>query len=79
MKSSFIIAFMFVLAIFNANTLLAQEIGVRAEANKLAAVDARLFPLEDVRPGMKGTARTVFQVRSRSSADIHAKLFRLRT
>lgn len=32
----------------------------RADANKIATSDARLFPLEDVRPGMKGVARTVF-------------------
>src|SRR5882724_6392358 len=29
-------------------------------AATIAAPDARLFPLEDLRPGMKGTAQTVF-------------------
>ena len=30
------------------------------QANAKSAVDARLFPLEDVKPGMKGVGRTVF-------------------
>ena len=34
---------------------------VRAQARVgVATADARIFPLEDLRPGMKGTARTVF-------------------
>lgn len=32
----------------------------KAASTVAGAMDARLFPLEDVRPGMKGTARTVF-------------------
>ncbi|HEX8097324.1 MAG TPA: SpoIVB peptidase S55 domain-containing protein, partial [Pyrinomonadaceae bacterium] len=32
----------------------------KAPAQSPAVKDARLFPLEDLRPGMKGTARTVF-------------------
>jgi hypothetical protein len=31
-----------------------------AEDGKPSRVDARLFPLEDLRPGMKGSSRTVF-------------------
>src|ERR1700682_6224999 len=39
----------------------AQERGATARVNQSAAAnDVRLFPLEDLRPGMKGIARTVF-------------------
>ncbi len=58
MKSSSILLSLLMVVCFSANTF-AQEINARGEANK-AGVDARLFPLEDVRAGMKGVARTVF-------------------
>jgi hypothetical protein len=38
----------------------AQKASANAASPGVPAMDARLFPLEDLRPGMKGIARTVF-------------------
>ncbi|MFN2452901.1 MAG: hypothetical protein ABR577_01635 [Pyrinomonadaceae bacterium] len=46
-------------ACFGSNAAHAQMPDANAVVRN-AAIDARLFPLEDVRPGMKGVARTVF-------------------
>jgi hypothetical protein len=63
MKRSFVAAFAGLLALTafapNAPAQGAAERPART-ANASAQNDARLFPLEDVRPGMKGVGRTVF-------------------
>ncbi len=38
----------------------AQQSATEAKSKDITAKDPRLFPLEDLRPGMKGTAKTVF-------------------
>lgn len=43
-----------------ANLAIAQQPAATKQALAAPKVNAALFPLEDVRPGMKGTARTVF-------------------
>jgi hypothetical protein len=57
MKRFFVTAFVlaFALALVSGGVLAQQKSNVQT-----SAPDARLFPLEDIRPGMKGTARTVF-------------------
>ena len=42
------------------NLAIAQQPAATKQPLAAAKVNAALFPLEDVRPGMKGTARTVF-------------------
>jgi hypothetical protein len=57
MKRIFAVSFSLILA------LAALALNVSAQKSSISAVsqpDARLFPLEDVKPGMKGVARTVF-------------------
>jgi hypothetical protein len=59
MKRFFVSALVLSFALaFVADTALAQQKSGAATA--ASAPDARLFPLEDIKPGMKGIARTVF-------------------
>ncbi|MGB9177881.1 MAG: SpoIVB peptidase S55 domain-containing protein [Pyrinomonadaceae bacterium] len=49
-----------ILALVLSLTGLCATAAAQQSAPVLTSADARLFPLEDVRPGLKGTARTVF-------------------
>src|SRR5688572_27116704 len=49
-----------VVAVFSGLALAQKPAVSQNPAVELTAKDTRLFPLEDLRPGMKGTARTVF-------------------
>jgi hypothetical protein len=60
MKRFSLVLAAFAIALFSISAN-AQMNGARVtQADSLRHVDARLFPLDEVRPGMKGVARTVF-------------------
>ena len=56
MKKNLVAAFAVALALFASSF----AVGAQAPAKPAAVRDARLFPLEDVRAGMKGVGRSVF-------------------
>lgn len=58
MKRIFALSFIFVLALVALTTSASAQRPAVADGSQ---PDPRLFPLEDVKPGMKGTARTVFR------------------